>query len=324
MASPAAELRAVLAAWGIGEVLAAHTPPTGTMNGTTIVATPQGDRIVRAYRHRDRAPIDIEHTIIAHVRAHGLPAVGPLPLPDGTTILEWHGRFFALFPRAEGIQIERSQLGAVEAAAMGRCLARLHRALATLPPSATRLRSFSFDRAAALDGNAQLAALIRGRAARDALDALALAWLAGQREWLLGLLEGDPPDLAALPFQVIHGDYQETNLFFAAGEVCAVIDWDQTYAAPRAWEVLRVLDLALRFMPALCCPFVAAYREVSPLPLAELDLAMAVYARKVGHSLWLYDDYYRKGNTRLAQFFPPDGFISPADAWAALRPYLAV
>jgi Ser/Thr protein kinase RdoA (MazF antagonist) len=202
---------------------------------------------------------------------------------------------------------------------MGRFLARLHQALASLPLASTKRREFVFDRVATLDGNARLTGLIRSRPALDALDTAALAWLTGQREWLTTLPETDPPALTDLPFQVIHGDYQETNLFFAGGEVSAVIDWDQTYAAPRAWEVARALDLALRFAPALCQPFVAVYREVLPLPLADLDLAMAVYARKVGHALWLYDDYYRAGNTRLARFFPPDGFVSAADSWTTLR-----
>ena len=322
MARPQAELRAVLAAWGIEEIAAAYTPATGTMNATTIVATPHGARILRAYRHTDRAPIEREHAIIAHVRAYGLPAIGPLPLPDGATFLERNSRFFAVFPRAEGEQVERNRLGAVEAAAMGRSLARLHQTLATLPLTATNQRTFVFDRAATLDGNARLAALIHQRAGLNDLDRAALAWLAGQRDWLSGLPDSEQPDLASLPRQVIHGDFQETNVFFTRGEVSAIIDWDQTYAAPRTWEVSRVLDLAFGFSPDLCPPFIAAYREVAPLALAELDLAMSVYAYKVGHALWLYDSYYREGNTRLAQFFPLDGFVSAAESWAMLRLHL--
>lgn len=41
-----------------------------------------------------------ERAVIAHVRARGLPAVAPLSLPNGHTIHERDGRFYALFPRA--------------------------------------------------------------------------------------------------------------------------------------------------------------------------------------------------------------------------------
>lgn len=48
-------------------------------------------------------------------------------------------------------------------------------------------------------------------------------------------------DLSSLEQQVIHGDYQEINLFFEDGKVSAVIDWDQSYVAPRASEVVQTL-----------------------------------------------------------------------------------
>jgi homoserine kinase type II len=293
------------------------------VNQTVLVTTAIGRYALRSYRHTERTPVAREHAIIAHVRAHGLPAVGPLPLPDGGTILECNGRFHALFPQAPGRQLPRHALGPDEALAMGTCLGRLHRALADLPAAWWVRRTFAVDRDATLAGITRLEVAIQGRPTRDATDAAALAWLRGQRAWLLQRAAEDRLDLTSLAHQPIHGDYQESNLFFAPTRVSAVIDWDQTYAAPRAWEAVRTLHLAFACAPALCVPFLAAYRAVLPLPLVDLDQAVAAYALKAGHDLWVYEEYYLRGNERVRQFFQPGGFASPATHWARLRPLLA-
>lgn len=318
-----AERRDLLQRWGLGPIQAITEAISGTVNQTSLVTTARGRYALRSYRHDERLPIAREHAIIAHVRARGLPAVGPLPLPDGGTILEHGGRFHALFPWASGRQIPRHALGPDEALAMGTCLAQLHRALADLPAEWRVRRDFAIDRGATLAGIARIELAIQGRTTHDATDAAALAWLTGQRAWLARCAADAQIDLTPLENQVIHGDYQETNLFFAPTRVSAVIDWDQTYVAPRAWEVVRTLHLAFGFAPTLCRPLLAAYRAVLPLPLADLDHAVAAYALKVGHALWVYETYYLHGNERVRQFFQPGGFISPATQWAHLRPHLA-
>ncbi len=65
----------------------------------------------------------------------------------------------------------------------------------------------------------------------------------GRREWILGAGSAQPANLTALDQQLIHGDYQDTNLFFEHGQVSAIIDWDQTYLAAREWEVVRTMHL---------------------------------------------------------------------------------
>ncbi len=318
-----AEQQDLLQPWGLGPVQSATRPAAGTVNQTLLVTTAMGRYALRTYRHEDRTVIAREHAIIAHVRAHGLPAIGPLPLPDGGTIVEQGGQFRALFPLAAGRQVSRHALGAAEAAAMGACLGQLHHVLAHLPEEWRAWRTFTIDRETTLARIARLEATIHGRPTNDADDAAALAWLAGQRAWLERCPADARIDLTPLAHQVIHGDYQETNLFFARGRVSAVIDWDQTYVAPRAWEVVRTLHLAFAFAPALCRPFLAAYRAALPLPLADLDRAVAAYALKVGHDLWLYEERYLRGNERVRRFIQPGGFVSPATRWVHLRPLLA-
>jgi homoserine kinase type II len=314
--------RDALEAWAIGPLTAARTPASGTINRTLLVDTPGGSYALRAYRHGERAPVEREHEVIAYARAHGLPAVAPLPLPDGATILERAGRFYALFPRAAGSQIERDDLGTAEVAAMGRCLAALHRALRDYPAERAQRRSFAVDGQAVLERIIALGQAIRARPTLDDADRRALAALAGRREWIEQYGAFSPGDLAALEQQLIHGDYQHTNLFFERGDISAIIDWDQTYLAPRAWEIARAMHLVWNFAAEPCRIFLAAYRAELPLPDAELDLAATYYGWFRAHDLWLYEAIYQQGNQRVRVFVESNGFAPLIDRWAELRAVL--
>jgi homoserine kinase type II len=321
-AQPAAEDLDLLNAWAIGPILAACTPSSGTINRTLLVDTSGGSYALRAYRHRERAPVEREHEVILYARSQSLPAVAPLPLPGGATILERDGRYYALFPCAPGRQIARNELGAHELAAMGRCLAALHRGLRSYPAERANRRSFAVDRDAGLARIAALEQTIRARPNQDDVDRRALVALAGRREWIVRYGASRPSDLMALDRQLIHGDYLHTNLFFDRGDVSAIIDWDQTYLAPRAWEIARTMHLVWNFDAEPCRAFLAAYRAEQSLPDAELDLATKYYGWFRAHDLWLYEAIYMDGNDRVRAFVESDGFTPLIDRWAALRAML--
>lgn len=316
-----ATIHKLVAAWGLRAVGAALRPNAGTIHQTRLVPTDAGVVVLRAYRYDERAPVEREHAVIAHARARALPAVAPLPLPDGATILTNAGRFYALFPYAPGRQVVRADLGAVEATAMGACLAELHSALADLPATLLTPRSLHVDRAATVAEIERLAAY--ARAGTDPHDAVVLRSLLGQRAFVESLPDSAIIDLAGLAFQPIHGDYTETNVFFHDGAVSAVIDWDQAYRAPRAWEVVRTLHLAFGFDATLASAFLAAYRVVAPLAWAELDQAAAAYGVVRAHDLWLPQWIYDRGDDRVRRFFTDRGFVAVESQWAALRVVLA-
>lgn len=307
----------LLAAWGLGPPRAVTAPAAGTIHRTALVATDTGAFALRTYRYAERAPVEREHALIAHACARGLPAIAPLPLPGGGTILAHGGRFSALFPHAPGRQVPREALGAAEAAAMGRCLAALHLALADLPGGLLAPRPHTVDRGATLAAIERLLAhALRGAHPHDPLAAQALR---GQRAFVESLPEGAAADLTGLAHQPVHGDYTETNLFFAGGAVSAIIDWDQAYLAPRAWEAVRTLHLALGFDAALVGPFLAGYRAVQPLAWDELDHAAAAYGLMRAHDLWLYEWVYDRGDGRARRFLTERGFVPVAPQWQALR-----
>ncbi len=311
---------AILATWQLGMPERIVRPASGTVN-TIVRATIAGQHyFLRVYRHPDRAPQ--EHAAIAHARSRGFPAIGPLPLPDGETILDRAGQRYALFPQATGRQYVRHALTMTTITAMGTNLAALHHALSDFPRAGARRVTRHRDRSTTLAGIARLEEVIAGRDGSDPLDPIALAALATRRDWLEQQTAETMIDPALFTEQLIHGDYQETNLFFDGDRVCAVIDWDQAYLASRAWEIMRVLDYVYHLAPAPCQHFLAAYRSAQQLTHEELDRAAATYGVVQAHNLWIYEAYYLEGNTRVGQFIRLGGFTPTADRWAQLRPPL--
>ncbi len=150
---------------------------------------------------------------------------------------------------------------------MGHCLAEIHRALADLPDGVLTPRMPVIDRAATLSEIDRLSEC--SRRGHHTHDPVVLHCLASQRAYIESLPANTVIDLALLPLQPIHGDYTETNLFFEHGTVSAIIDRDQAYLAPRAWEVIRVMHLVFEFNAGLAGPFHAAYRTVLPLTMEE-------------------------------------------------------
>lgn len=308
----------ILASWNIGAVESVAVPATGTINQTQIISTRAGRWVLRRYRRRDRIGVEREHALIAYARAQGVPAVAPVPLTEGTTILEHEGRSYALFPHAPGVQVARADLRSDQIAAMGVCLARLHVALASYPQAKVDQRSLVVDRTATLRAIDEFVTQIRSQSTLDISDEYALRRLAGQQRWI-EQHHDTPIELDGLPQQVIHGDYTEANLFFDADQISAIIDWEQAYVAPRAWEIVRTIDLVFHFEAAACQILLNAYRQSLSVAWSELDRAALCYAAIRAHDVWMYEAAYGQGNDRVRQFWGPDGFVPLDERWHALR-----
>jgi homoserine kinase type II len=266
---------------------------------------------LRAYLRADAAGIAREHRLIQHAALRGVPAIAPISCTGGATTLEHVGLHYALFPKARGQQHQRAELTPVEAAAMGRCLAELHLALADAPPRLARTRIHPLNR------EHTLAAITR-LLEQAADEALLVRHLQGQRTYLQSS-DTAPVNLSGLPHQIIHGDFTESNLFFEHNMVSAVIDWENSYVAPRAWEVARTIHLAFHFAPALCVAFVAGYRSLCGLTLSELDLAARAYAQMRDHDLWMIEAVLVRGDPRPRRFLHPSGFQPVLPHWIELR-----
>jgi homoserine kinase type II len=309
---------AVLEAWHLGLIRRVETPATGAINRVLLLTTDAGKYVLRAYRHRERYPVEVEHALIAYAAARGIPAVQPIPLPHGGTIHELEGRFYSLFPRAPGYQLRRNTLDTSAIATMGQFQALLHQSLRDLPHDAVAQRVFDIDPVKTIAGIDRLLDTIRTRPVPTDIDRIAIERLRSRRAWLQNAAPHHLSLMDDIEKQVIHGDYQETNLFFDANGISAIIDWDQAYVAPRAWEVVRTLHLVFMFDLAPCRLFLQAYRAVQPLDFDELDRCAHAYGLMRAHDLWLYHAYYYENNERVRQFISPGQFTPLTETWDRL------
>lgn len=310
--------------WNLPPILSTMAPSTGTIHHITILSTSEANYVLRAYRYapKDRSRIVTEHAVASYVQAHGLPAVAPLPLPSGETILEHEGRFYAVYPFAQGQQLPREQVTAHEiVAAMGRCLGELHQLLSAYPHEQVRSQAFTVDQSTTFSKMERLEAAIAEKASSDQFDQQILAMLAQRRAWLATTPPVDLQAFSSLERQVLHGDYQETNLFFTGGRVSAIIDWDQAYAAPRTWEIIRTLHYVFNLDAPRCHVFLNAYHEAFPLSFEELDTTAEAYGWIQAHNLWAYTSFYLDNNQRVRHLLQPS-FTPFAESWAVLADVL--
>jgi Ser/Thr protein kinase RdoA (MazF antagonist) len=86
--------------------------------------------------------------------------------------------------------------------------------------------------------------------------------------------------------------------------VTAVIDWELAATGPRAWEVVRALDVALPLVEDVSTggerlrAFVHGYASAAPLTAEECTAMPDLYWAARVHSLWVYEEHYRKGSAR--------------------------
>ena len=181
-------------------------------------------------RVRTAAQLAVEHALIGHVRARGIPAPAVLRAADGSTATQ-HGDFvYEVHELAGGLDLYRDAVSWTpytspgHAHAAGAALARLHGAADRFPLPAR-----------------SPAVLTSGCEIIVSNDPLAdIKWLAGCRPGLAGHLDGRPwpddltrhvlpairrasPLLAALPRQWGHGDWHPSNLTWTTSGPGAVV-----------------------------------------------------------------------------------------------------
>jgi homoserine kinase type II len=318
----AALIHSLLEAWPLELPVELQRVTGGATHRVYRVASGQGLAFLRVYRRADPALAAREHALIAHVRALGVPAVALIPARNGATVVEQQGAVCALYEPASGLQLTGAQLRAEHASGAGACLARVHRALLPLQDVGYLRWTLSWDQSAWVErlNVAERALLARG--VRDETDGWALERLRGQRSWLAGA-ECVHSYQPRCPGQVVHGDYQDANLFFQGEAVSAVIDWEQAAFMPRGYEIARACWFMFRLEPERTGHFLAGYRahEVpgAELGLAELEDGACAWGCFADHHVWPLEEVYLNGNDAARRYIPHVPFRPFRDAWAQLK-----
>ena len=299
-----------------------RVPNFGTINDVRIVTTSESKYVLRIYEHRDQKRIEREHSVVNWLAARGFPAVRPIRLPNGETFVTFEGKFVTLLPYVSGRQITRDTMKLCEIEAMGRFLGQLHRELAVCPVADIPSIRLILRKTNTIESIQLLLRRIDSIESRTATDQYMISRLESRISWLNNRPSTESVTTDTDDAHPLHGDYQNTNVFFEGTKVSALIDWDKIYRAPAAWEIVRTLDLMVRFTPECSQRFLNGYRRENSITLEKLDTAAELYGTMRAYDIWLPTEIYENGNDRVRQFVYPGRFTPIVDRWDRLRPQL--
>jgi homoserine kinase type II len=254
----AADVRGVLAAFGITGYRAHQPIAVGTINTNLRVETDGGLLFLRINEGKSEDDVRREAEIVAHVAGRGVPTPVPRAAGDGAPFARWQGELASLFPWVAGRTLARVELTPGHAAGVGRALAALHRASDGFPDR----RPGRYEPPEIASRLARIAALGRAELAP------AVAILVPE------LARLDQERTPEVPTGVIHGDlFVDNVLYDDAGTLTALIDFEQASWGRLAYD-LAVTTLAFGygrddFRREIVRALVEAYVAARPVSAAE-------------------------------------------------------
>ena len=296
-----------VAEYDIGRVLALKGIAEGVENSNYLLVTEAGQFILTLYEKRVReADLPFFLGLMEHLSRRGLACPLPVHGRDGKALRRLRGRPAAVVSFLRGLSPRRPHVS--HCAGVGRVLAQLHRAG----------DGFTLSRANDLSVAGWRHLLEKTAARADSVksglaEALSTEVDHLEREWPDGLSSG-----------VIHADLFPDNVLFEGDRVSGVIDFYFACTDAFAYDVAVCLnawcfEADRQFNVTKARQFLRGYREVRPLPAAEIA-ALPLLAR--GAALrFLMTRLYDWLNT------PADAFVrrkDPLEYWDKLRFHQAV
>jgi homoserine kinase type II len=255
-------LRAFLAEYAIGALVAFRGIAEGVENSNFSLKTTEGDFILTLYERRvDPADLPWFLGLMEHLAKRGITCPLPVAGRDGAALRLLAGRHAAITTFLPGVWPRR--VGLEHCGPVGAALAALHRAGADYPPARPNALGPS--------GWAPLLArsMSDGGAAADSVHpGLGRELQAGLEK----ILAGWP---AALPRGHIHADLFPDNVFFLDGQLSGLIDFYFAATDTLAYDIAVCLN-AWCFEPDLSFnvtkgrAMLHAYAATRPLSAAEL------------------------------------------------------
>lgn len=248
---PAEELSALIARYGVGELVSAKGIAEGVENTNYLVDTSGGRFILTLYEKRVAAgDLPFFLALLDHLADRGSPVPRALKDVSGLQIQQVAGRPACLIEFLPGVSVTRPT--PAQARAAGAALGRMHRAVADFPLSRPNSLGPEGWRALAARCGEQLDTIQPGLQARVAAE---LAWL--EAHWP-----------GTLPRSIVHADLFPDNVLMLGERVTGLIDFYFSCTEVRAWD-LAVMHAAWAFAPdyddATGAALIAGYDAEHPL-----------------------------------------------------------
>ncbi len=188
-----------------------------------------GDSIVAKFYRPGRwskAALDDEHMFLKELYEDELSVVPPITLPDGSTLAEYEGTYFALFPRKAGRALEEPTYDQWEQ--LGRLLARVH-AIGARHPATERITIHPH-----LSTRANIQTILSLTPPPPDL--------ARQYEQAAhAIVEQIAPMFEGVEKIRIHGDCHRTNIVSRPGDAMYIIDFDDMAMGPPVQDLWMTL-----------------------------------------------------------------------------------
>jgi len=281
----------------------------GINNQVRLVETGAGRFLWKGYlTHADPARIVAEHRLLAWLASAGLPFATPASVPtrEGATLLPAPGGsgWRALFDWLPGGTLDRRDPATI--AALGAALGTLHHALTRLPD----------DLRPPLAPYGELAQIHPLIPAPYTLTPTALGlpevapYVEQLAEWRAILAEMGAfivGPYAALPRQVIHGDFGPGNAMAEGDRITAIFDFEFAMWDARGMDLAAGLTMTIRIWQldppeslALAGALARGYARTNRLTAAEIAaLPQLLILREVVSTIWWLGRALAAGDVRL-------------------------
>lgn len=213
-----------------------------------------------------------EHRFIAELAEAEIPVARPFVHGNGTTLGEWEGILYAVFPRVRGRTPQ--ELNGDEIDVVGRLLARLHNiGAAAEAPHRVRLtpRTYGLDNLAYLADGGHIHPEAKANYVQTA-------------EILIKRIE---PLFVGVPMQRIHGDCHLGNLI-QVREGMAFLDFDDMVTGPVVQDLWMLLPSFDEYGQRDRERFIDAYEQFRPFDHDQLRLIEPLRAlRYIHYAAWI-------------------------------------
>jgi homoserine kinase type II len=216
----AEDMTDIVARFGAGALVSAKGIAEGVENSNYLVETDAGRFILTVYEKRvQTADLPFFLSLIDHLADTGCPVPRARHTLDGSSTLQWNGKFLALIDFASGLSVSRPTWA--QARAVGEALGQVHRAAA----------GFALNRPNALGPEGWFALAERCGADLDAIQ----PGLRARVDDECTFQKAHWP--RHLPRAVIHADLFPDNVLMVGDHVSALIDFYFACTEVRAWDV---------------------------------------------------------------------------------------
>ena len=289
----------------IGDVVISKVD-AGFLSDNYRVQTTTDIFFLKGYRKADSQRVAEIHKVKAYFSSHGIPVILPRMTLTQETYFICDGMVFALFPFVKGIHHNRQNISDPVTKEIATLCAKMHQISTNHPLLISNTFKFwSSNKLKVADEILEKINLIKEK---SDFDILALRNIHLKCELIVKELIPHE-SLKLEPFILLHGDFQEQNIFFdEQGKVKYVFDFGETKMGLRGQELWRSADYMFlngNFSDTninKVILFLKTYNDRNPISKEQLTNAFKVSFLMNIHSFWVESEHYLKNNTKVDHF----------------------